>query len=425
MRALAAVRLGADPVARNMYLEFAWVGVLNAVILTFTPVFAIRLGATPLLVAALTSGPALVAILVSLPATRLLRSRTLGRVVWARFLSRLPYLALAVLPWLRLDHQAEAVVALVVLSYVPTHVAYLGFTSVFADLIPPARRPTVMGGRLLALGLVGSATVLLGGQLLQALPFPLGYQALFLAGFLTSLVGVWYVRRLSVARSAGTASPDGKAMPIEPAAGVDAPRRPAGSFAAFSLSTFVFQLGIGMAAPLFSLYWVRDLGLSDGWVGLLATGASLASVAGYPLWGRLVARRGNREVLLAALFGHSFYPILTSLTGDAVLLLGVGVLGGLVSSGTTLGLFNGLLEVAPEEDRLRFIAVYNTLTYVALLLGPLAGSVAAELLGVGPALLIAGAVRLLGFIAYALSARREAGWRGASGRLGRGEVSRA
>lgn len=395
-----------DPVARNLYLEVAWLGVLNAVIGTFAPVFTIRLGGTPLLVAALSSGPALAAILVSLPASWLLRPRPMHRIFLARFASRLPYLAIVALPWLTSEHQAEAVAALIVLSYLPGHIAYVGFTSMFADLVRPARRLKVMSTRLLLLGLVGSLTVLLGGWVLEALPFPLGYQALFFVGFGSSIIALRYFRRLlsSPLPPEAVSSAEGPAplRAVEAATGASGAR----SFAGFAVSTCTFQLGIGMAAPLLPLYWVRDLGLADGRVGLLVTVAGLASVIAYPVWGGLATRRGNVVMLGIALLLHSFYPILTALTRDANVLLAVGALAGFASAGTTLGLITGLLLAAPAERRLRFVGAYNTLTYVALLIGPIAGSLASEAVGITGALLVAGGVRLVGVAAYVLWATR-------------------
>ncbi len=385
--------------ARNLYLEFAWVGVLNAVIGTFAPVFTIRLGGTPLLVAALGSGPALAAILVSLPATWLFRARPMHRIFWARFASRLPYLAIAALPWLASEPRPEIVAALVVLSYLPGHIAYVGFTSIFPELVPASRRADVMSTRLLLLGLVGSLTVLLGGWVLETLPFPLGYQVLFLAGFASAVFALRYFRRLPSSPPPPEASPVTTGA-LGPAAATGAARA-ARSFAGFSVSTFIFQLGIGMAVPLLPLYWVSELGLSDGRVGLLATAAGLASVVAYPAWGRLAKQRGEVAMLGVALLVHSFYPILTAATRDPNALLFVGVLGGLASAGTTLGLVTGLLVAAPAEQRLRFVGAYNTVTYAALLIGPIAGSLASEAFGIAGALLIAGAVRLTGVAVYA------------------------
>lgn len=392
--------------ARNLYLEFAWVGVLNAVIGTFAPVFTIRLGGTPLLVAALGSGPALAAILVSLPAAWLFRARPMRRIFWARFASRLPYLAIAGLPWLTPDVRPEIVAALVVLSYLPGHIAYVGFTSMFAELVPPARRSEVMSTRLLLLGLVGSLTVLLGGWVLETLPFPLGYQVLFLAGFASAIFALRYFRRLP-----SPPSPP-PAQPVTAAAGALGPTDAIGtaraerSFAGFSVSTFIFQLGIGMAVPLLPLYWVSELGLSDGRVGLLATAAGLASVAAYPAWGAFARRGGDVLMLGVALLFHSFYPILTAATRDANALLAVNVIGGFASAGTTLGLVTGLLLAAPAERRLRYVGAYNTVTQVALLIGPIAGSLALGALGITGALVIAGAVRLAGVAAYVRWATR-------------------
>ena len=88
---------------------------------------------------------------------------------------------------------------------------------------------------------------------------------LFLIGFAASMVSWWHVRRIHV--------PD--RSPIAPAPSA-APARWAGrcairGSARFLVAVGALQLALGMIAPLLPLYWVRQLGATDGQISIVMT----------------------------------------------------------------------------------------------------------------------------------------------------------
>jgi hypothetical protein len=68
-------------------------------------------------------------------------------------------------------------------------------------------------------------------------------------------------------------------------------------------------------------------------------------------------------------------------------------------------LFNGLLEVVPEQRRPTYIALFNLLINVTACISPLVATTLANSLGVVTALYIGGSLRVLGFLAYLLLLR--------------------
>ncbi|MFC6754223.1 MFS transporter, partial [Halorubrum tibetense] len=63
---------------------------------------------------------------------------------------------------------------------------------------------------------------------------------------------------------------------------------------------FIDLVGFGIVIPILPFY-VRSLGVSDAFIGLLAASYSLAQFLAAPTLGRLSDRIGRRPVLLASL----------------------------------------------------------------------------------------------------------------------------
>jgi MFS family permease len=108
------------------------------------------------------------------------------------------------------------------------------------------------------------------------------------------------------------------------------------------------------------------------------------------------------KLLVVSSLGMAVYPALTGLSTSLPPLLGVGALGGFLSAGLTLTLFNTVLTVAPEENRPTHIAVYTMLVNVAAFSAPPLGSLVAESIGIRETLYLGGVLRILGGAVFGL-----------------------
>lgn len=384
----------------NLYMEVAWYGVLSGIASTFVSVFAVRLGASSTAMGFLASLPALVNVLWLIPSARLIerQRRPMTIVVWAGFFQRFGYFLIALLPFF--TRRVEALIALVALITFPAATSGLAFTSMMADVVPAEKRAHVVSIRNVLMSSVSMTTVLVGGKLLDIIPFPLNYQVLFSAGFLASLIGLRYLSRVR--------APDLVVRPRTRASGFSLTRlrRFVGEvigqrdFARFVFSAFVFHWGFYLPAALYPIYRVRELGASDTWIGLLAMTQSVTTVFTYFLWGKVAARRGNRYVLWISSLGMVLFPVLTGLSPRVEPLLLVSIVGGIFGSGFNLSLFNTMLEVCPQERRPSYVAIHTTLINVAAFLAPLLGVSLANALNIRAALFIAGLGRFLGALLF-------------------------
>jgi MFS family permease len=383
----------------NLYVDTAWFGVLNGIATTFVSVFAIRLGASNREIGWLAALPALINVFWLIPSARLIerQQRRLPIILLTGFLQRLGYLLIALMPLFIHTHRVEAVIILNALITLPTAIINVAITSLMADLTSIEKRAGMVSIRNVLLSSVGMIVVLVGGRFLDLISFPLNYQLLFGLGTGLSMLSLYYLKRIRV--------PDAviarrQARPKELLTlrlhrfvrTVTSQR----DFMRFAGAIFVFYWGLYLAAPLYSIYRVRDLHANDAWVGLLATVFSASTILSYLWWSKVTEKRGNRLVLVISSLGLALYPTLTGLSPRLESLIVVSVIGGVFSAGYNLSSFDFMLEVCPPERRPSYVAIYTSLANVTAFLAPLLGTLLADLSSVRTALLIAGGVRLIG-----------------------------
>lgn len=386
---------------RLLYREIAWSGPLIGIINTFLSVYALRMGASNLLVSMLISVPALISILLPLPASRIVQRYrgSTGLMTLTLFLTRFGYLVMALVPWIFPSIQPEAIIAINAIITVPAVFVNLAFIAMFADIIPLKDRARVVSNRMTIVGITSTIAVLLGGKFLDLLVFPLNFQLVFIVGFLTSLVGVYYVWKLNPKE--GSFTPNVVSAP-KPFWSTFAAMPRNRSFTRFSIGAFVFHWGLYMPAPLFAIYMVRYVDASDGWIALIGTAGGLVAAVANMFWGRLSHSRGNRLVLLITILGLVPHTLMFAATRQVELFLPIGIIVSFFSAGMNISLYNSMLEVCPDEERPGYIAVYSALMNIAVFVAPLVGAQLAERIGIEVAFIVAAVLRLASFVLFAV-----------------------
>ncbi len=168
----------------------------------------------------------------------------------------------------------------------------------------------------------------------------------------------------------------------------------------FTLSSFIFHWGLFFPVPLYTIYWVRVLQASEGWIGLFSMVGSATTIVFFPLWGRLTTRRGNMSAIVLAAIGLALYPLATALSPSVEWIILVSFLGGVFTSGFGLTFFNRLLEVTPEQHRASHIAAYNTMINITAFIGPIVSTTLLAIFDIRALLLVGAAMRLFGAILF-------------------------
>jgi MFS family permease len=372
----------------------------------------------------------MVNLLASIPFGKWMEGRPLVRVTFRSSIwTRLGYLLLVPLPALLPESaQVWAVIVITVLMSAPGTLLAISFNALFADLVPPDWRAFVVGRRNALLSAALTLTVLVCGWLLDHLAFPGNYQWVFAIGALGALGSSYHLGRLVVPSDGQLPRRVGQPLldiarpgELRP---VDAPRSYSGlrfltraqggrllrldllrgSFGGFLLAYLAFYTFQYLPQAVFPVFWVRELRLTDGAIGLGSALFYVAMMATSVALRRVTGILGHRRLLHVSSLLYSVYPFLTWLAQDARLFWVASFVGGAVWGLLNGALINRLMERVPEGDRPAHMALHNLALNLGILVGSLLGPVLAAGFDLRGAMLGAGLMRLLGGVVLIVGA---------------------
>lgn len=384
----------------NVQIDAIGVGFASAAN-PFLSVFLTRLNASIVEVSLLTSMPAVTGLLLSIPLGQFLQKQK-NIVPWFS-LARLLVIASYALTGLATFFISPAwsiksILFIWALATIPQTIVSISFSVVMNSVAGPDGRYELMTRRWSILGLTNAITVLMVGQILDHVAFPLNYRFVFLLLSLGGLVSYYFSSHLDLPEQSVHETPGHnlreKAKEYVKLIVAEKP------FVSFILRRFVFTIGTTLAAPLFPIYFVRQLHAPDSWIATINTAQSAILILGYFFWTTQSRKRGPRLVLLATTFGISLYPILTGLTHVVWPIPLYAGMAGIFQAGLNLVFFDELMRTVPEDYSATFVAVAQVVQYVASILAPFLGTVLAEWLGFSTALVISGSLSLVGFLLF-------------------------
>lgn len=409
----------------HLYLDIAWFGILSGSAISFMAVYATRLGASGWQIGILNAAPAIVSLLATLPAGRWLQTdgAISRRVFWTSVGHRVFYGVWVFLPlFLRPQQQIWAFIGLMFLMSMPGTALAVGFNAMFAAAVPVPWRAHVTGMRNGLLAITFIAASLLCGWLLHLLPFPWGYQVVFAIGAVgaaMSSLHLWFVRPLDESgyvpgngQSVGDLARPGHVrlwlggmktavadwrflLAWRPQLRSRPQNRLDPAYTKLMASLFFIHLAQYLAIPLFPLFWVNNLHLTDQHIGWGNAVFYLLVLLTSTQLNRLTFRFANFRLLVAGVLGMSLYPLLTAVTDNLALFLTVSAIGGITWGLVSGTLANFLLERIPEGQRPSYLAWYHLALNAAVLLGALAGPLLANQVGLVTALVIIALCRFL------------------------------
>lgn len=380
---------------------------------SFLPILLARLGASNLQVGLLTTIPNFAGFLLAIPIGHFLQGRrnAVPWYAWGRFVGQLGLAAMGITLVLLPDERAVPVIlAIVAVAAVIGSFANFSFYVVMDGLSGPSGRYELMGRRW---GIKAAATALslpVIGFVLSELAFPHNYQLVLLATAIPAAVAFRYTKTFRIPDQVVNEPSEQLAARVRASAFVRevlSERR----FLAYVGRHMVFALGLAMAAPLIPLYYVRELGASDAWIGLIGTAHATLTMAGYFLWRAPARRRGASAVLVPSTIGAALFPLVLGVTRNEIAVMGFVGVYAFCLAGIELALFDALLRAVPAGKAVRYAAFDQGAGNFAGMTGPILGAVLASGVGIAGGLTVASAVALLGaglFAASVLADRRAA-----------------
>lgn len=383
-------------------VEIFWAAVYGSAH-TFAGAYAIRLGATNGQVSLMSSLPALMAAVVVLPAGRFLQTRQRHRpwLLGSLFIMRLGTLLYVILPWIHLAGVSQGLlfVSLFVVLTIPAHFFNLAFVPFQAQAIPEQFRADTFAARNILANAVGSTSNFLFGLWLGWVMFPGNYQLMFLFAFVIAMVSLYYLAKVKVPEPGPQIAAAVPATHTSWRAFLTAPWR-SPNFTRMFVNTFLHSFGLWTAAPLYILFFVRELGATEAWLGVFTSMGNLSAILGNLYWNRMIRRWGAPRILRLTIVLVGIYPFLTGLIPSLTLILLFVGFNTFIVAGVGLSHFTLLLKLMPEGERHSYTALYTTLMNAAAFFAPLIGVTLANRFGFGPALIACGLLSILGSASF-------------------------
>src|SRR3954470_3799753 len=327
----------------------------------YFPIFAISiLGATNYQVGLISSLPPLVALIMTVPAAILLNRLELQKktvamsVLWARLM----FLLLAGVIFIHSSYQAWAFLIIVALMNVPGTISNIGWQTLISGMIKEKRRGAFFSDRNRLLTVVGMITTLIIGVVMKSQTHHAwAYQILFIIALVFGLLEVFFLMKH---REKPQVKSEDKKSSMDWSIFKDS------GYKWFLITALCFNFTWQMAWGLFNIYNIRYVHATILWISIFSVANQLVQIFSFPLWKKWAEQRSNTLMLVWVAVGMATAPVLNILSTNVFYITFVSMTSGFFVSGTTLLLFNLLLEQSPQEKRTYCITTYNVLISYAV-----------------------------------------------------------
>jgi len=378
----------------HYYLDISWWGLYAGATAAFLTIYAARLGASAAQIGLLNALPSAISLILSLPFANIVQRMGAHRATWlGAFFSRVLFRPYALRPFFVAENgQVTAILVIAVLMTVPNILVNIAFNQLLIEAVPSDWRGTVVGVRNAFFSIISFAVTILCGLILTWLPFPVGYQVVFVIGFIGGIATTYHLYKI---RPLALEEP-GAAQIVQRLPRYLPPiDRQGRRYLQVIGILFLINMTSNMIAPLVPGLLINTLRLSDSWISIgTATNSLIVFIISLSI-ARLTRRVGNRggTALGAALL--SAQVIILALASNPAHYLAAVIVGGIGSGILMTAQYNYHLESVPQSNRAAWLSWNLMLGNAALLIGSLVGPYLAGWTGSPLALILFGVLRLL------------------------------
>jgi MFS family permease len=351
-------------------------GVAYAVYEAFTAgfliVFAISLGASNTVVGILGALPYIAMILMEIPGAKLVeyfRRKIIFAV--ATGLSRFVWLLIILAPYLFKEHTLFFVGGFFFILRCIEYTADPSWTSWVADMVPDRARGKFWAQRNMLVSLFGMIASLIAGSYLDMFSKEshIGFVTLFVVGIGIGLASTYIMTRVKE-----PSYRDHNHHCFREFFQID------GQFRKFCWIIFAFYFGVNIASPFFTVFMLKDLGLSYTYFVLAGAVATISRILANPHFGYVSDKYGDKPVGVICMLGTAIVPLaFLFITPEALwLIIPAQILSGVFWAGMDLTTWNLLLDLTNKEKRALQVAEFNFLTSIPMVLSPIIGGLIAD-----------------------------------------------
>jgi len=343
--------------------------------------FALYLGMSDAMIGMLGSIPFLVTAF-QLPASYFLGKNGGRKIVtcWGAAIGRftwIPILIVAVIPYFSAQSKSLFILGLFFISHCCISISYVSWLSWISDLVPDSTRGKFFGSRNMICGIAGLLALIIFGNVLDFLKrhlsvgLPLGFGITFMAAVIFGMLSLYFLGRISEPRIGKPADA------VSFGKFINLPFREK-NFRNFLIFRFCWSFSVYFASPFFTLYFLRYLKFSFGFVAVLNTVSACADLIGMQVWGRISDKVKNRPIIRFASWVAVFLPLawVTVAPGAYVIPILLHLISGGFWAGINLSMNNLLLRISPRENKAIFLSIFNILAGLGAALGPILSGLA-------------------------------------------------
>lgn len=338
---------------------------------TYFSAFALFLGATAPQVALLSTLPPLLGSLGQIVSAWLGGYLGRKRLVLAGCASQaVLWLPILLVSALFPRNSIAALLVLLALYHSANNLTAPQWTSIMRDLVSDRRRGRYFGYRTRLTTITTFVSIVVAGLILHQFDTVdrtyWGFALIFVLAFLARAVSFYH---LTFLHEPGSPSPG-------PDMHISHWWRNLWSTGAIGFSTYfaLMNMAVGISAPFFTVYMLRDLGLSYLDFMVLTGTSVFVQFLSLTTWGRIADVYGNRLILVVTSIALPSVPLLWLLADDFWYLMLIQGLAGLSWSGFSLGAGNLLYELVPRTRRAAYVAFHNIGTASGVFTGAMIGA---------------------------------------------------
>jgi MFS family permease len=287
-------------------------------------------------------------------------------------LQMLVWLPLLLLPLWFPQHAIAILVACLVIYYAGSNLAAPLWASLMGDLVPERKRGRFFGRRTRLATIASFISLAAAGAVLYGFTrighTGLGFGVVFVVAGLARLVSVYHLACMHEPEGHGTMLPRIRVSRqwLQSLRHSHALR--------FSLYIICMQAAVGVSAPFFAVYMLRDLHYN--YIQFMANigTAVLMQFLMLNTWGRISDVFGNRLILVTTGSMIPFLPLLWLVSGNFWYLIGVQVISGFAWAGFSLSGGNFLYDLIPGGRRATTMAFHNVFVAIGVFLGGMLGA---------------------------------------------------
>lgn len=172
---------------------------------------------------------------------------------------------------------------------------------------------------------------------------------------------------------------------------------------AITWNTLIFNIAPWAAIALQPIYFVRELGATDQWLGIWFAITNGGAILGNLIWPRMMEKHGFQKTMTAAALLSSLYFFAIGAVPDLTLILIFSLCIGMINPGIDVSHFNILLQVCSPQRRALAMGVFVTIMNLGLMGSSLLVAPMIDLIGAQALVITLGVLRLVGALLFVVN----------------------